>query len=136
MAESAAEKSSNQAWWKALTVRKKPKEAPAAAAAAGTGPGQDTEHAAAPARSFPGAGTASSRENQHPNSLSDFGGGEPGGGGEPRHERGGFTDKSCRRNLKISRSGRFKEKRKLRAALPENPKFFEGNTANANEERQ
>ncbi|XP_030045832.1 proline-rich protein 15 [Microcaecilia unicolor] len=124
MAESAAEKSSNTGWWKALTVRKKPKEA--------TGTGQDTEHAP-PARPFP---TAGSRENQHPNVVSDCGGSEP-GGCESRHERSsGFADKSGRRNLKISRSGRFKEKRKLRAPLPENPKFFEANAGAAAEDRQ
>lgn len=31
-----------------------------------------------------------------------------------------FNEQTCRRNLKVSRSGRFKEKRKMRASLPEN----------------
>ncbi|KAK2098122.1 Proline-rich protein 15 [Saguinus oedipus] len=50
--------------------------------------------------------TSSSRENQHPNLL--------GGAGEPRRPDKLYGDKSgnSRRNLKISRSGRFKEKRK------------------------
>ncbi|KPP69676.1 proline-rich protein 15-like protein-like [Scleropages formosus] len=31
-----------------------------------------------------------------------------------------FHEKSSRRNLKVSRSGRFKEKRRVRATIPEN----------------
>ncbi|EFB25114.1 hypothetical protein PANDA_000642, partial [Ailuropoda melanoleuca] len=55
--------------------------------------------------------TSSSRENQHPNLL--------GGAGEPHKPDKLCGDKSgsSRRNLKISRSGRFKEKRKVRATL-------------------
>ncbi|KAJ8273900.1 hypothetical protein GJAV_G00106730 [Gymnothorax javanicus] len=30
-----------------------------------------------------------------------------------------FNEQTCRRNLKVSRSGRFKEKRRVRASLPE-----------------
>lgn len=33
------------------------------------------------------------------------------------------------RNLTVSRSGRFKEKRKVRATLPTNKKIYESNTA-------
>ncbi|XP_069556341.1 proline-rich protein 15-like protein [Brachyistius frenatus] len=29
-----------------------------------------------------------------------------------------FNEKTCRRNMKVSRSGRFKEKRKVRSSLP------------------
>uniref|UniRef100_A0A3B3R2M8 Uncharacterized protein n=1 Tax=Paramormyrops kingsleyae TaxID=1676925 RepID=A0A3B3R2M8_9TELE len=38
--------------------------------------------------------------------------------GEDTSEESQFSEKSSRRNLKVSRSGRFKEKRKVRAALP------------------
>ncbi|XP_072562127.1 proline-rich protein 15-like [Paramormyrops kingsleyae] len=40
--------------------------------------------------------------------------------GEDTSEESQFSEKSSRRNLKVSRSGRFKEKRKVRAALPVN----------------
>ncbi|XP_010827758.1 PREDICTED: proline-rich protein 15 [Bison bison bison] len=55
--------------------------------------------------------TSSSRENQHPSLL--------GGAGEPHKldKLGGEKSGNSRRNLKISRSGRFKEKRKVRATL-------------------
>lgn len=55
--------------------------------------------------------TSSSRENQHSDVLGDT-------GETPRSEKL-CEEKSCnsRRNLKISRSGRFKEKRKVRATL-------------------
>ncbi|XP_053088702.1 proline-rich protein 15-like protein [Pangasianodon hypophthalmus] len=33
------------------------------------------------------------------------------------------------RNLSVSRSGRFKEKRKVRATLPANKNFYDSNTA-------
>ncbi|KAJ8004779.1 hypothetical protein DPEC_G00139860 [Dallia pectoralis] len=35
----------------------------------------------------------------------------------------GFNEQTCRRNLSVSRSGRFKEKRRVRAAIPENNNF-------------
>lgn len=55
--------------------------------------------------------TSSFRENQHSDVLGDT-------GETPRSEKL-CEEKSCnsRRNLKISRSGRFKEKRKVRATL-------------------
>lgn len=40
-----------------------------------------------------------------------------------------FTDATFSRNLTVSRSGRFKEKRKVRATLPSNKNFYESNTA-------
>lgn len=43
---------------------------------------------------------------------------------EPR-----FNQLTCRRNLRISRSGRFKEKRRVRAAIPESDNFHDGNVA-------
>ncbi|KAI1886177.1 hypothetical protein AGOR_G00211310 [Albula goreensis] len=45
-----------------------------------------------------------------------------------------FNERTCRRNLKISRSGRFKEKRRIRATLPENNNFYEGKDAAAAQE--
>ncbi|KAG8514686.1 Proline-rich protein 15 [Galemys pyrenaicus] len=104
MADSGGSGSSSP-WWKSLTnSRKKSKEA-----TVGTQP---------PAQPAPGEPASpspdrnsSSRENQHPHL--------PGGASEPHK-----ADKLCgeksgnsRRNLKISRSGRFKEKRKVRATL-------------------
>ncbi|KAJ6666550.1 hypothetical protein lerEdw1_020273 [Lerista edwardsae] len=87
-------------FWKSLTSRKKPKDAPAAA----PGPPRPTPPPAEPSDPPPAPPSpSSSRENLQPNSGS-------------------------RRNLKVSRSGRFKEKRKCRSALPtDNPhKLFEG----------
>lgn len=40
-----------------------------------------------------------------------------------------FNEKTCRRNLNISRSGRFKEKRRVRAPIPENKNIYDGNVA-------
>lgn len=93
-------------WWKSLTnSRKKSKEIPG-------GP----QPAAQPAPGDPASPspdwTSSSRENQHPNL--------PGGGaGEAQKPDRWAGEKATnsRRNLKISRSGRFKEKRKVRATL-------------------
>lgn len=55
--------------------------------------------------------TSSSQENQHSDVLGDT--------GEPLRPDKLCEEKSgnSRRNLKISRSGRFKEKRKMRATL-------------------
>lgn len=102
-------------WWKSLMAsRKKSKEASVGVPpAAQPAPGEPTP----PSPDW----TSSSRENQHPNLLASAG--EP-----PRPERLG-ADKpgsSSRRNLKISRSGRFKEKRKVRATLlPEGVRSLE-----------
>ncbi|XP_038245748.1 proline-rich protein 15 [Dermochelys coriacea] len=103
--------------WKALTrSRKKAKEGLVAGA-----PPPPPEPALPPAPPGP-----DSRENQQPN----FSSSEPKLGEKP----GGGS----RRNLKISRSGRFKEKLKVRAPLlAESPKLFEGSApSHASEERQ
>nr|XP_045721079.1 proline-rich protein 15 [Mirounga angustirostris] len=110
MADSGGTGSSGP-WWKSLTSsRKKSKEAAVGAQPpAQAAPGEPAPPAP-PAPPSPDW-TSSSRENQHPNLL--------GGTGETHK-----PDKLCgeksgcsRRNLKISRSGRFKEKRKVRATL-------------------
>lgn len=43
-----------------------------------------------------------------------------------------FNEKSCRRNMTVSRSGRFKEKRRVRQSLP----LQEGKDSAAKEERR
>ncbi|XP_062978091.1 proline-rich protein 15 [Elgaria multicarinata webbii] len=94
---------SSGAWWKSLGNRKKPKEALAAAPSTAWPPLQPAE----PLEPLHGPPSPSdSRDTQQPPSGS-------------------------RRNLKISRSGRFKEKRKVRAPLlAESPqKLFEGGGA-------
>ncbi|XP_072534824.1 proline-rich protein 15-like [Salminus brasiliensis] len=40
-----------------------------------------------------------------------------------------FNENTCRRNLRVSRSGRFKEKRRVRGTLPATGSFYEGSTA-------
>ncbi|KAM7175804.1 proline-rich protein 15 isoform 1-T2 [Macrochelys suwanniensis] len=120
MADSTAATGS---WWKALTSgRKKAKEGPVPGA-----PPPPAEPALPPAPPGP-----DSRENQQPN----FSSGEPKFSEKPGGGGGGGG--SSRRNLKISRSGRFKEKRKVRAPLlAESPKLFEGSApSHASEERQ
>ncbi|KAL1259196.1 hypothetical protein QQF64_009773 [Cirrhinus molitorella] len=42
-----------------------------------------------------------------------------------------FNEHTCRRNWTVSRSGRFKEKRKVRVTMPEN-NFYDKNIAAAN----
>ncbi|XP_063306768.1 proline-rich protein 15 [Pelobates fuscus] len=128
MAESTTGKSNSNNWWKSLTVRKKPKEVSMYSGSTetvedktwGIGGGSSLS-------SSPG-----SRENQHPNSMHS-GGTEFNGDGKADKT---FNEKTGRRNLKISRSGRFKEKRKVRVSLPESPKFFQENPSHANDERQ
>lgn len=126
MADSATGKNSTNNWWKSLTVRKKPKEISVY-----------TSESSEDKSWVVGGGSLSSstgsRENQHPNSMSS---------GATELNNDAKSDKSCvantgRRNLKISRSGRFKEKRKVRATLPESSNFFQENpTSHSNDERQ
>lgn len=96
---------SSGSWWNSLkNSRKKNKEAAGGAQPpAQPAPGEP----APPVQDW----TSSSRENQHPSLL--------GGAGEPHKldKLGGEKSGNSRRNLKISRSGRFKEKRKVRATL-------------------
>ncbi|XP_045683977.1 proline-rich protein 15 [Phyllostomus hastatus] len=122
MADSSATGSSGP-WWKSLTnSRKKSKDAtvgmqpPAQPAPAEPAPPAPPAPPARPAPPAPPAPpspdwTNSSQENQHPNLLSST--------GEPHKPDKFCVEKSghSRRNLKISRSGRFKEKRKVRATL-------------------
>ncbi|XP_076976952.1 proline-rich protein 15 [Tamandua tetradactyla] len=113
MADSGGPGSSGS-WWKSLTnSRKKSKEAPVGAQP----PAEPAPAEPTPATPPSPDWTSISRETQHPSLL--------GSSGEPPK-----PDKLCgeksgnsRRNLKISRSGRFKEKRKVRATLlPEGDK--------------
>uniref|UniRef100_A0A3Q0QWN6 Uncharacterized protein n=1 Tax=Amphilophus citrinellus TaxID=61819 RepID=A0A3Q0QWN6_AMPCI len=46
-----------------------------------------------------------------------------------------FNEQTCRRNMKISRSGRFKEKKKIRSTLPEEAKE-RVNVASGREDRR
>ncbi|XP_062034528.1 proline-rich protein 15 [Lepus europaeus] len=102
MADSGGTGSSGP-WWKSLTnSRKKSKEAAEAQPPAPPAVGE-------PAPPSPDW-TGGARENQHPNVL--------GGAGEPHKlDKSGDKSGGSRRNLKVSRSGRFKEKRKVRATL-------------------
>ncbi|XP_078084510.1 proline-rich protein 15-like [Mustelus asterias] len=99
-------------WWKSMTMKKKPKEL------TDKGAGLENVQSA--------TDKTAAQENKHPNFIDDK------EHVDPKLEKG-FNEKSTRRNLKISRSGRFKEKRRVRATLPESTKFFEGN-GNTNDE--
>ncbi|XP_040820454.1 proline-rich protein 15 [Ochotona curzoniae] len=97
---------SSSSWWKSLTNSSKKKNKAAAVGAqppTQPTPGEPTQ----PSPDW----TNSARENQHPNVL--------GGSGEPpkSDKDGEKSGGGSRRNLKVSRSGRFKEKRKVRATL-------------------
>ncbi|KAM4874290.1 proline-rich protein 15 [Thomomys bottae] len=107
---------SSSPWWKSLTNSKKKSKETTEGALASAQTDPDHEDPLSPSPDW----TSSSQENQHPNVLGDT--------GEILK-----SDKLCgeksgnsRRNLKISRSGRFKEKRKVRATmLPEGDRSLE-----------
>uniref|UniRef100_A0A8C9QBA8 Proline rich 15 n=1 Tax=Spermophilus dauricus TaxID=99837 RepID=A0A8C9QBA8_SPEDA len=103
MADSGGTGSSGP-WWKSLTnSKKKSKEA-----TVGAQPDPKASYNSNPPSP---EWTSSSRENQHPNVLA-------GASESPRPDKlCGEKSGNSRRNLKISRSGRFKEKRKVRATL-------------------
>ncbi|KAM8978763.1 proline-rich protein 15 [Sarcophilus harrisii] len=93
-------------WWKSFTIggRKKGKDG-----GGGGSAGAQPPPAPAP-QPGPREPSPARQDCQHP--------GLPGPGEPPRLERLGEENLgSSRRNLKISRSGRFKEKRKVRATL-------------------
>lgn len=109
MADSGGSTSNSSPWWKSLT-RRKSKEV-----TVGAQPHvqPEAEHHTPPYLER----TSSSGDNQHSDVLGDTG--EPPESDKLGEEKSG----SSRRNLKISRSGRFKEKRKVRATLlPEGDK--------------
>ncbi|XP_004456647.1 proline-rich protein 15 [Dasypus novemcinctus] len=114
-------------WWKSLTLRKKSKEATEGAQPSAEPAVGELTSPAPPSPDW----TSSSMENQDTTNLF----GNP---GEPYKfcvEKLG----NSRRNLKISRSGRFKEKRKVRASLlPEGIKSPEeaSSPGDSQEERQ
>uniref|UniRef100_A0A4W4FZG4 Uncharacterized protein n=1 Tax=Electrophorus electricus TaxID=8005 RepID=A0A4W4FZG4_ELEEL len=43
-----------------------------------------------------------------------------------------FNENTCRRNMKVSRSGRFREKRRVRVPLPVSGNLYDNSTAAAN----
>ncbi|KAM4797906.1 proline-rich protein 15-like [Urocitellus parryii] len=97
--------SSSGPWWKSLTnSKKKSKEATVGAQPLAQ---PDPEEPNPPSPEW----TSGSRENQHPNVLA-------GASESPKPNKlCGEKPGNSRRNLKISRSGRFKEKRKVCATL-------------------
>ncbi|XP_050011465.1 proline-rich protein 15 [Alexandromys fortis] len=103
MADSGGSTSNSSPWWKSLT-RKKSKEVTVGAQPHGRPEAEDHTRPCVDR-------TSSSGENQHSDVLVDTG--EPPGSDKLGEEKSGNN----RRNLKISRSGRFKEKRKVRATL-------------------
>ncbi|XP_012879860.1 PREDICTED: proline-rich protein 15 [Dipodomys ordii] len=102
-----ADSGSSSPWWKSLTNSKKKSKETTMEAQAPSQTDPDLEDPLSPSPDW----TSSSQENQHPNVL--------GGTGETlkADKLCGEKSGSSRRNLKISRSGRFKEKRKVRATL-------------------
>ncbi|XP_062265606.1 proline-rich protein 15-like protein [Platichthys flesus] len=47
-----------------------------------------------------------------------------------------FNEQTCRRNMKVSRSGRFKEKRRVRSSLPVQEKETQEHAASGREEKR
>ncbi|XP_008290001.1 proline-rich protein 15-like [Stegastes partitus] len=75
-------------------------------------PEKQKDHAAAAASKTPGDQSQPQQEsNKHSNLLSDdtF---------DDSKLDSVFNEQTCRRNMKVSRSGRFKEKKKVRSSLP------------------
>lgn len=101
-----ADSGSSSPWWKSLS-RKKSKEV-----MVGVQPQVQVRPETGQDPSPPSSDrTSSLQENQHSNVLGDTG--DPLRSDKLCEEKSG----NSRRNLKISRSGRFKEKRKMRATL-------------------
>ncbi|MBN3281922.1 PRR15 protein, partial [Polyodon spathula] len=100
-----------KSWWKSMTLRKKTKD---------TATQQDSSQEHQPSHDKTAITMDSNvcQENKHPSLIADA--------EYTEHKfESGFNEKTSRRNLKISRSGRFKEKRWVRAGLPENSNFYE-----------
>ncbi|RXM28676.1 Proline-rich protein 15 [Acipenser ruthenus] len=111
-----------KSWWKSVTLRKKTKDSAAQ---------QDSsqEHQASHDKTAITTDSNSCQESKHTSLILA-------GTEYTEHKfENGFNEKTSRRNLKISRSGRFKEKRWVRAGLPENSNFYEdNNNASVSEE--
>lgn len=101
-------------WWRAFTVRKKNTTSSA---------DQQESGDFQPVGDNTSSATSTSTESQKVKSYKN--------GFEETEFEPTFNELTCRRNLKISRSGRFKEKRRVRAAIPDNNNFNDGNVAMA-----
>ncbi|XP_028673501.1 proline-rich protein 15 [Erpetoichthys calabaricus] len=107
-------------WWKSVT-RKKAKDVSSHVEV-------NTEQQQVQQQSVPSkAPTSDCQENQHPNMITDI------EFNDPKIEST-FNGTTSRRNLKISQSGRFKVKRKVRVPLPESTNFYEDKNATLNDE--
>jgi len=90
-------------WWKALTVRKKKDQVL-----------KDLENAE---NATDGSKeNVDSQDNRNSSLISDE-------RYDDSREESAFNEHTSRRNLRVSRSGRFKEKRKIRVTLPEHNNF-------------
>ncbi|XP_019390940.1 PREDICTED: proline-rich protein 15 [Crocodylus porosus] len=101
MADSPVQGASAGAWWKALTSKKNAKQAPLPS----------------PTPSLPPAPSSPDPQDQQLPQCSS----------EPKAADKSSGGGGSRRNLRVSRSGRFKERRKVHAPLlAESPALFEG----------
>ncbi|XP_061112064.1 proline-rich protein 15 [Conger conger] len=94
-------------------------------------PSTDSETQTAADKSVPATGSSTAPAGQHeePSSSCLFSGEMY---DDARFEPL-FNEQYCRRNLKVSRSGRFKEKRKMRASLPED---YQGETVTRQDDKR
>lgn len=100
---------SNYSWWKLTFLRKK----------------KSTPKVLILASDNPEIYVTSNQENQRENVLAADGGSSDSSDREFNSRLEKIVDKNTKgRHVKVSHSGRFKEKKKVRATLSENPNFF------------
>ncbi|XP_062394047.1 proline-rich protein 15-like [Sardina pilchardus] len=99
-------------WWKTLTVRKKRDQVL-----------KDAENAENVENATDGAKQKGDpQDNRNSSLISDE-------VYDDSQEESAFNEHTSRRNLRVSRSGRFKEKRRIRVTLPENNNFHDTTAA-------
>ncbi|KAJ6658165.1 hypothetical protein lerEdw1_001432 [Lerista edwardsae] len=99
----------NYSWWKLTFLRKK----------------KSTPKVLILASENPEIYAASNHEKQQENALAADGGSSDSSEREFNSRLEKIVDKTTKgRHVKVSHSGRFKEKKKVRATLSENPNFF------------
>ncbi|XP_034455995.1 proline-rich protein 15-like protein [Hippoglossus hippoglossus] len=125
-------------WWKAFLTKKKPTGSKDASAPHTFDPDFDP-FAQLPEKQKDGSTGASKTTGDQPLSQQESGKNSSLHSDDTyddSHLESVFNEQTCRRNMKVSRSGRFKEKRRVRSSLPIQEKETQEHAASGREEKR
>ncbi|XP_019946072.1 proline-rich protein 15-like [Paralichthys olivaceus] len=123
-------------WWKAFLTKKKPTGPKDASASHTFGPDFDPFAQRPEKQKDASTGASKTYGDQSQQDSSKKSSLVSDDTYDDSHLESVFNEQTCRRNMKVSRSGRFKEKRKVRSSLPIQEKETQEHVAPGREDKR